>query len=436
MKRIASFLLLVAGIGLFSTPSSAGLFFCNNSGQEIAVAVGWYQDPIWVSKGWYRIRPRECGATLLGVLQNRRYYYYAESVESNLSWGGDGDDNAGYFCTSNKAFYYDSSSNNCEGHNFKNLWVGEAHQFTVTLSERHRDPTAAALNCSAARHAGIDSFAKCWMREMATNKQKRILGCLEHTQSKASLALCAYKDSLSADSYKLATCANRYSEDRRGDRFLSCIAEGALSEEQARIFQCAVNNKGDYGAMGECALSGQLTPEQRRVYSCVANYYNDYARAGLCAAGSQLTPEQSRIASCVLNNKGSYAQMGVCAVGNNLTPEQQVFASCAISTGGQPYAFAGCVGTQLTMNELQKCMTHGIGGSGCFGKNNTAVKFVSNAWKDVTEGPGPSNDLLGRDGFVGRKLNDIGNDLRYGPGENNDLVGRNGFVCRTFFGGC
>lgn len=111
--------------------------------------------------------------------------------------------------------------------------------------------------------------------------------------------------------------------------------------------------------------------------------------------------------------------------------EQEVFAGCAVSTGGQPYAFAGCVGSQLTKMELQKCFTHGIGGSGCFGQNNTVVKFVNNAWKDVTEGPGPSNDLLGRDGFIGRKLRDAEGDLRYGAGSSNDLVGRCGFMGRT-----
>jgi hypothetical protein len=98
--------------------------------------------------------------------------------------------------------------------------------------------------------------------------------------------------------------------------------------------------------------------------------------------------------------------------------------------------FAGCVGTQLTLNELQKCMDEGIGGSGCFGDNNDAVKFVNNAWKDVTEGPGPNNDLLGRDGFLGRTLENARSDIEEGPGENNDLVGQNGFVCRTLFGGC
>lgn len=65
------------------------------------------------------------------------------------------------------------------------------------------------------------------------------------------------------------------------------------------------------------------------------------------------------------------------------------------------------MGTQLTLNELEKCFTQGIGGSGCFGNNNEAVKFVRNAWKDVTQGPGPSNDLVGSDGALVRTARNV-----------------------------
>jgi hypothetical protein len=132
-----------------------------------------------------------------------------------------------------------------------------------------------------------------------------------------------------------------------------------------------------------------------------------------------------------MQNKGSYVQMGVCAAGSNLTSEQQVYVQCAASTGGQPYAFAGCVGTQLTLNELQKCLDSGIGGRGCFGDNNAVVKLVKNAWKDVTEGTGPSNELLGRDGFVGRTLENARRDIEHGFGPTNDLFGGQGFAGRT-----
>lgn len=93
-----------------------------------------------------------------------------------------------------------------------------------------------------------------------------------------------------------------------------------------------------------------------------------------------------------MQNRGSYVQMGVCAAGGGLTPEQQVLVQCAITSGGQPYVMAGCVGTQLTANEIQKCFDQGIGGRGCFGDNNTAVIFIKNYWQDVTRGPGENNE--------------------------------------------
>ena len=74
-----------------------------------------------------------------------------------------------------------------------------------------------------------------------------------------------------------------------------------------------------------------------------------------------------------------------------LTPEQQVIVQCALQTGGEPISLTTCVGGQLTMNELSKCLSIGIGGRGCFGDNNTATAFVNNAWRGVRSGLG-SND--------------------------------------------
>jgi uncharacterized membrane protein len=436
MKRLVVLAVFFFEITTWSYPAKAGLFFCNETGQAVDIAVGWNEDGTWLSRGWFHLQPQECGATLLGVLKNTFYYYYAETAgDQGLVWSGT-EGGGGFFCTSDKAFNYRNDNTNCAGKTFHKVIVGDADQYTETLVESQTDPKRAALNCRGEISNGRDAFAKCWMRNVATNKQREILDCYGKTATYDAFAICASKDVISADAYKVANCASAYNRTKIGSEFLKCVGQGTLTDEQARIFNCAVTNKGDFGAMGACALASGLTPEQQRVYSCVANNLNDYVKAGLCAAASQLTPEQNRIAGCVLNNRGSYAQMGVCAVGSNLIAEQQVFVSCAITTGGQPYAFAGCVGTQLTLNELQKCMTDGIGGSGCFGDNNTAVKFVSNAFKDVTQGPGPSNDLLGRDGWVGRKAQDVANDLAHGPGESNDLVGRCGFVGTALFGGC
>jgi hypothetical protein len=142
-------------------------------------------------------------------------------------------------------------------------------------------------------------------------------------------------------------------------------------------------------------------------------HMNNYVKAGLCAAATQLNNDQMRIVSCILNNEGNYLQMGVCAAGNTLTPEQQVFVNCAITTGVASYAFAGCVGTQLTVNELNKCFSDGIGGKGCFGENNTIVKTITNSWHDVTHGPGPGNETVkARERILGGDRGTIPNIIR------------------------
>ena len=86
--------------------------------------------------------------------------------------------------------------------------------------------------------------------------------------------------------------------------------------------------------------------------------------------------------------------MGVCVAGPRLTPEQRVFVRCAVSTSGEPWSMALCVGGQDTVNELTKCINVGFGSNGCFGPGNTVVQFVQNAWKDVTVGPGPGNEMV------------------------------------------
>lgn len=60
--------------------------------------------------------------------------------------------------------------------------------------------------------------------------------------------------------------------------------------------------------------------------------------------------------------------------------------------------------------------------------NGEIAKALRNLVNDVTQGPGDSNDLVGKDGFVARKLDDARKDLTQGPGDSNDLVGKKGAV--------
>ncbi|MGE3781588.1 MAG: hypothetical protein AB7H71_02445, partial [Alphaproteobacteria bacterium] len=322
-------------------------------------------------------------------------------------WNGNNHSDRGFFCLSYDRFYFvNEEGRTCDGKYFRRIDLDGADQYWFNITERG-DPTRAALNCQSEIQNGKEAFAKCWTRQIATTKQKEILDCWDKTDTYSSFAICANKDNMGDREYRIANCAETFHRDRITSNFAKCISQGEFSEENQRLINCAIDHGQNYSATLTCAATSYLTPEQRRLYQCVTNNRNNYTAAGMCIAGDMLTPEQRRITGCVLNNRGNYAQIGVCAAGNNLTSEQQVFASCAISTGGQPYAFAACVGGQLTINELEKCFNDGIGGSGCFGRNNILTKAVSNAFKDITEGPGPNNDLLGRDGWVGRTAREI-----------------------------
>jgi uncharacterized membrane protein len=410
-------------------PAHAGIIVCNDTGLQVSVAIGWNSGKAWDSRGWYNIKPRDCALPLSGELTNRYVYYYAKA--GNLKWQG-GNDGAWFCADPRRKFHYSYEVDPpCDGYVFRRVDAGVSQQATIKLTESTTDPKTAAINCRSKIAEGRDEFVRCWTRQVATEKQRIILNCVEETDTAASLAICATKNHISGDAARIADCSLRYSEHKQTVSFARCIGGGRIGEKEARLVDCAIENRGNYSAVGLCAAGTNLTADERRLYDCIADNYNDYRAAGLCVAGKGLSDDQRRVANCVMHNRGSYVQMGVCAAGGNLTAEQQVFVQCAASTGGQPYAFAGCVGTQLTLNELDKCISHGIGGSGCFGSNNTAVKFVQNAWKDVTKGPGPSNDLLGRDGIVRRTLRGTERDLRQGPGPGHDVVGRDGFVRRN-----
>lgn len=419
MKIYLSLAILMISF-LFGSSAHAGLFVCNNTGIKLSVAVGYSSQDIWQARGWYNIEPRECALPIEGLFENTNVYYYAEGYsDSSIKWQG-GEKSASFCVHKYKAFHY-ADGPGCLKYNFKHIDVGsgDAH-YTLNLAEGQTSPLAAAQSCAHLMTGGRDAFAKCWIRQVATHRQSQILNCLESTDNNASFAVCAAKGNINADAARIVECTSDYNKSRQAATFVECLSGGKVGSDTSRIINCVIDAKGNATKIALCSAGKNLSSEQRRIIECVANN-RGYADAGMCIASGQLNNEQRRIVGCVVNNRNSYVGMGVCAAGRDMTPEQQVFVQCAVSTGGEPYSFVGCVGTQLTTIELDKCFTRGVGGSGCFGDNNSIVSAVKNAWKDVTKGPGPSNDLVGRDGFVMRNMNNAWNDITRGPGENNEI---------------
>jgi hypothetical protein len=212
-----------------------------------------------------------------------------------------------------------------------------------TAPAQQGDPTQAALSCQSEKDLNV--FAGCWSYEMMSDPQRQVAQCVQQSPSP-------------------------------GD-FIFCATQRRLSLDEQRLAFCAFQSSGNFGVVASCAGSEFLNPTQQRLVACVSSNRTNYVGAALCAGG------------------------------RNLTPEQAVVANCTLQTGGQPYAFATCVGGQLTANELQKCVTIGIGGNGCFGNDNAITQTVRTAWKGLAGGP---NSVLNNPGQLAGGQNSIINN--------------------------
>ena len=115
------------------------------------------------------------------------------------------------------------------------------------------------------------------------------------------------------------------------------------------------------------------------------------------------------------------------------------------------------MGTRLAIAEITKCISGGFGTKGgCFGPNNTIVKFlrayyepvekllkavgkdknVRKAINDLAKGPGKNNEFRkalrnvdndvtngpGKNNEIRKALRVVGNDIAKGPGKNHEIV--------------
>ena len=201
----------------------------------------------------------------------------------------------------------------------------------------------------------------------------------------------------------------------QSDDFYSCWLERALPPNQQRNLRCA--DATDFIDVYIYCIHGiRITPQDEDFIFC-AHEFSLYGRREVenCLGRFLRNENEIRLARCVYETQGNLWQAAWCASGRQLSPEQQVIAGCVMQTGGEPKSTIACIGGTLTVREIEKCFSGGIGTSqGCFGPNNDAVRYLRNAWNDVTRGPGPNNDLW----RLGRSM---WSDMTHGPGPNNDV---------------
>ena len=227
--------------------------------------------------------------------------------------------------------------------------------------------------------------------------------------------------------------------ERSKDAFYACMVDQAMPNEYRLTKECIEKNRGDFAAAAVCSTNRTdvITSYNRfkQMKMCFDRGDTSSQAMAVCVGQQFLGSNEQYYLSCIKRN-AAYAGMAICALAKDLTPEQQIALSCVVESGGVVYAYAVCVGSQLTAREIEKCWDGGIATpEGCFGPNNEIRKFynsVDEKMKEIfgenNEGykimhrlkendltPGPNHEAVK---FINNGLNDINN----GPGPNNEFV--------------
>jgi uncharacterized membrane protein len=135
--RLTSFLhiaLIIAGIAL---PSAARADFrvCNGTQGRVGVAVGYKDNDVWSTEGWWNVPANSCETIMRGPLVARFYYIYAIDYDQGGEWSG-----KAYMCTREKEFTI-KGRNDCLARGYDRIGffevdTGEQKNWTVQLTEQ------------------------------------------------------------------------------------------------------------------------------------------------------------------------------------------------------------------------------------------------------------------------------------------------------------
>jgi uncharacterized membrane protein len=95
--------LLLAGLVLAalcaSTPARADLRVCNQSSNQVSIALGYRADKGWQSEGWWVAPASKCAVVYQGDLHSRFFYLYVADDIGGGAWDG-----SVYMCTRDESF--------------------------------------------------------------------------------------------------------------------------------------------------------------------------------------------------------------------------------------------------------------------------------------------------------------------------------------------
>lgn len=89
LAAFASVSALAATILMFSGATAhADMRVCNTTAGRVGVAVGYLDGPLWVTEGWFNLKPGRCETIIKGQLSSRFFYLHAVDYDRGGDWSG------------------------------------------------------------------------------------------------------------------------------------------------------------------------------------------------------------------------------------------------------------------------------------------------------------------------------------------------------------
>jgi uncharacterized membrane protein len=138
MTKLAYFFhisVLLAGMAFFSAAAQADFRVCNKTQSRVGVAIGYKDNDLWSTEGWWNVAANSCETLIRGPLVARFYYIYAIDYDQGGEWAG-----KAFMCTREKEFTIkgntDCLARGFDRTGFFEVDTSEQKNWTVQLNEQ------------------------------------------------------------------------------------------------------------------------------------------------------------------------------------------------------------------------------------------------------------------------------------------------------------
>ncbi|MFN3482812.1 DUF1036 domain-containing protein [Rhabdaerophilum calidifontis] len=134
-SRIGAFLgAVLLGLLLAGGAARADLRVCNATAGRVGLAIGYLDGPVWVTEGWFNLKPNRCETIIRGRLASRYFYIHAVDYDRGGDWSG-----PNVLCTRDSEFSIrgplDCYARGFERAGFIEIDTGQQADWTVELGD-------------------------------------------------------------------------------------------------------------------------------------------------------------------------------------------------------------------------------------------------------------------------------------------------------------